>query len=556
VIRKVVLRRFKKFKEVTFTLPGHLVIAGPNNTGKTTLLQAIAAWDLAFSRWKELGMFHRRGGSYPWAPIARQAFSAVPLRQFDLLWNEKSTGRSIEIEIQHTQGWSVTMEIKHDSTEQVKVRPLANVEPIVLSFFFVEPTTIFVPPMTGLATEEPLYARPQFLNTMIGQARPGEVLRNLLVEANHAEGSWRFLADSIRRLFNYELLPPDDSGAYIIAEYQMVQGGPRFDIASAGSGFQQVLMLLTFLATRPGATLLLDEPDAHLHVILQDAIYGELRAVAAAKGSQLIIATHSEVIIDSVDPGELCVLFQTPRLLATNAERSRLIKSLGILTNVEVMLAESAPGILYLEDHTDLEILRAWAKALDHPALPLLTTSLFWHKSVGDARRGGHGVSSRDHYECLKLVRENLPGLEILDRDGNSNLPETEIIGSGLQRLRWRRYEIESYLIHPESLKRFVELQLGPGAHSESGIQDMLAYMERLLQADFLRDPMNPIPLVENFLAGKKARTEILPPILDAAGLIAFPYTRYHEIAEVMRPEEIHPEVREKLDAICGAFLE
>ena len=47
-------------------------------------------------------------------------------------------------------------------------------------------------------------------------------------------------------------------------------------------------MLLTFLNTRPGSVLLLDEPDAHLHVILQDAIYGELRrgrGPAAARSS-------------------------------------------------------------------------------------------------------------------------------------------------------------------------------------------------------------------------------------------------------------------------------
>lgn len=67
-------------------------------------------------------------------------------------------------------------------------------------------------------------------------------------------------------------------------------------------------MLLTFLYTRPDSVLLLDEPDAHLHVILQDVIYGELRSVAAQQNSQLIISTHSEVLVNSVTPRELCVL--------------------------------------------------------------------------------------------------------------------------------------------------------------------------------------------------------------------------------------------------------
>jgi len=36
--------------------------------------------------------------------------------------------------------------------------------------------------------------------------------------------------------------------------------------------------------------------------------------------------------------------------------------------------------------------------------------------------------------------------------------------------------------------------------------------------------------------------------------LPGLPYTRYHEIAALMKPEEVHPEVREKLDAIVSAF--
>jgi predicted ATPase len=170
--------------------------------------------------------------------------------------------------------------------------------------------------MTGLSKEEPLYANPETVADLLGQAKPGDVLRNLLAQVSRSEKAWSELSTSIERLFGYRLLPPDASGAYIIAEYQASEGGPRLDISSAGSGFQQVLMLLTFLNTRPATVLLLDEPDAHLHVLLQDSIYGELRAVAAREQSQLIMATHSEVIINSVDPRELWVTLQTVRPLA------------------------------------------------------------------------------------------------------------------------------------------------------------------------------------------------------------------------------------------------
>ena len=549
MIERVTIRRFKRFDEVTFDLPGHIVLAGPNNTGKTTMLQAVAAWDLALTRWKQLNDFQRHGGSYTRAPIARQAFSAVPLRAFDLLWNERRYFGSIEIEVQSKKGWTVAMELIADSTEQVYVRPKPADPSMVRQ---AQLSTVFVPPMTGLSTNEPVYLRPK-VDQLLGQGKPGDIIRNLLVEAHHT-AAWDVLKDSIQRLFRYELLPPDSTGADIIAEYKAHPTGPRLDIASAGSGFQQVLMLLTFLHTRPGSILLLDEPDAHLHVILQDAIYGELRSVAARQNSQLIIATHSEVIINSVEPRELCMLMNHPRILDSVVDRTRLADSLGVLTHTDVMLAQDAPGILYVEGYTDIHLLLEWARILDHPAYDTLTTKLFWRPTVWESRTGAPGVKAKDHYEALQLIRDNLPGLILLDGDDDPRVPETTITGSGLQRLRWRRYEIESYLVHPTALERFIEKEVGAGALSAEARKDMRAYLEQTFTPAFLQYPLAPNPLVDAYLQQRKARTEVLPPILAAAGLHGFPYTRFNEIASVMLPEEIHPEVKEKLDAIQRAF--
>lgn len=550
MIRKVVIRRFKRFDEVEFTFPDHIVLAGPNNMGKTSVLQAIAAWSLAFKRWKELNDFQRRRGAYTKAPIARQAFSAVPLRSFELLWSERKYWGSAEITIQ-TSGWTITMELIADSTEQIHVRPKADISPDQARA--ADLSTVFVPAMSGLSTDEPVYQRPK-LNQLLGQAKPGDVLRNLLVEANSIEDAWHELCDSIQHLFGYSLEPPDATGAHILAEYRTRPSGPKLDIASAGSGFQQVLMLLTFLHTRPASIFLLDEPDAHLHMILQDVIYGELRRVAAEKKSQLIIATHSEVIINSVEPKELCVMLNEPRFLSDSEERTRLIKSLAVLSNEDVMLAMETPGILYVEDYTDLEILRAWAKILKHPAYTLLTTNLFWRKTVAESRPGGTGIKARDHYDALMLVTPDLPALELVDGDSHPGVQPAQITGEGFQRVRWRRYEIESYLIHPAALERFVEQQIGPGKHSEQARADLRAHLEKIFRNGFLQDPTAEDPLIEAYLEQRKARTEVLPPILNAAGLPGFPYTRYHEIAALMLPEEIHPEVREKLDAIVKAF--
>ena len=545
MIHTIRIRGFKRFDEVEFRLPGHVVLAGPNNTGKTTVLQAIASWALALRRWRELNDFNPRQG-YVKVPISRPAFSAVPLRSFDFLWKDRRYQERIEIELRHN-AWSVTMEFIPDSTEQIYVRPAANASAETLRNLDLQ--AAYVPSMTGLGIDEPLFHMPK-IEQLLGLGRPGEVLRNLLAEASHDEKSWARIQESIKKLFGYELLPPDTSTANILSEYRVAgTTRPQFDIASSGSGFQQVLMLLAFMNTRPGALLLLDEPDAHLHVILQDAIYHELRAAAARHRSQLIIATHSEVVINSVEPRELYAVLDEPRRIADNAERSRLVSSLRVLSNADVMQACDARGILYVEDYTDINILRAWAAQLGHRADKLLSAEIMWKPMVFQAQEGRQGIKAEDHFKALELIRDALPGLLLLDGDAHGDIGDTPITGSGLQRLRWRRYEIESYLVHPDSLARFVAHAVGSDS-AALHVEDLLAYWHKEFPPGVFEEPLEE----HSYLTGTKARTLLLPPLLNAAGLHGLPYTRYYEIAAQMLPEEIHPEVVEKLDAICRAF--
>ena len=555
MIHTLRIRGFKRLgREAEFRLRGHVVLAGPNNTGKTTVLQAIASWALALRRWRELNDFNPRKG-YTYAPIARQAFTAVPVRSFDLMWTNRLYHRNnpVEIELRHNDGWSVTMELVADSTEQIYVRPTADAPSDVLRKLDLR--VVFIPPMTGVGIDEPVFQQPK-IEQLLGLGRPGEALRNLLAEVNRDEAAWAALQASVVKLFGYKLLPPDTSGAHIRAEYRMAEADgvarPHLDIASAGSGFQQVLMLLALLNARPGAVVLPDEPDAHLHVILQDAIYHELRTVAARQRSQLIVATHSEVVINAVEPRELYVMLNEPRAIADNAERSRLISTLRVLSNTDVMQAMEVRGVLYVEDYTDIDILRTWAARLHHRAETLLTTELMWKPAVFQTRDSdvdNLGIRARDHFDALQLVRDALRGLELVDGDAHRGIQGSAITGAGLQRLRWRRYEIESYLVHQDALARFIESIVGDESAS-SHVDDMRAYMRREFPPGVIDDPLGDHP----FLNGTKARTEILPPLLEAAGLYDLPYTRYHEIARVMLPEEIHPEVVEKLDAICRAF--
>ena len=87
------------------------------------------------------------------------------------------------------------------------------------------------------------------------------------------------------------------------------QSGCVLDLSSAGRGLQQTLLLLAHLYANPKTVLLLDEPDAHLEVLRQRQIYQLLTDVASQQGSQVIAASHSEVVLNEAANRDVVIAF-------------------------------------------------------------------------------------------------------------------------------------------------------------------------------------------------------------------------------------------------------
>ena len=181
-------------------------------------------------------------------------------------------------------------------------------------------------------------------------------------------------------------------------------GLPQFDIASGGSGFHQVLLLLSFFYARPATVFLLDEPDAHLHAMLQRQIYDRLRAVASRRDCQLIIATHSEVILDSTDPGRVVSFLGKPHPLVRADQRDQVREAMSRLTTLELLLAEQGRAVLYCEGESDFQILNPLADSaaiVSVPASKELLPQMF--------EVAGRPLEKRDFY----LIAQNMRAEEI-----------------------------------------------------------------------------------------------------------------------------------------------
>ncbi|MBI4383117.1 MAG: AAA family ATPase [Nitrospinae bacterium] len=558
MITKVRVRYFKKFEDEEFDLREHIILAGQNNSGKTTLLQAIAVWNLALRKWlakRASSKAKIRTG----VTITRKEFTAIPLREMSLLWTNASTALKKE-ELQGKKAgpprvmtialvgkttadeWELAFEFRYQGEEVISVKPSVGHEgeiPKAVEDFNV----VHVPPFSGIGAEETQYKR-EYQDLLIGQGKPGDIVRNLLVEV-HAEKDkphWDDLREQIKQLFGFTLLPPNYEGRpFILCEYlpgipkgKGMNGLPRLDIASAGSGFHQVLMLLAFFYARPASILLLDEPDAHLHVILQEQIYDKLKKIAVDRRCQLIIATHSEVLIDATSPNRILSFYKAPHLLVDDTDRDQVREALKRLTVMDMLLAESASGILYVESESDFNLLRSWAEVLNHPMGAWFNDSPLWREN-----KGRNPKEARAHFFALRAVKPKIKGYLLLDGD-NRNLPDRELSGDHLTIGRWIRYEAESYLIHPEALLRFAEAGLPLYANN---------YLHDKLPGSVFRNPLEN----DDYLNRTPASKTLLPGFFKEAN-IDLPKSEYYRIAEQMKKEEIPPEVKEKLDQIYRAL--
>jgi len=532
MIHKVVIQNFKKFEHLEFTLLDHLVIAGPNSSGKTTLLQAIASWTELALQWGQQhpNSIREEDGTYPTISLNLFRFVATPLADFDHLWKNKNIQQPISIWL-HSKEWKIGFELLYREKELASVRPAKDVSENDLYQYFKKPLTVtYIPTLSGLDIGEPFYNE-VVIPFRLARAQAGSVLRNMLLMISQDSKKWEQLKDAVRSFSGYELDTPVGT-AEIHARYRHSHQNISFDLSSGASGFLQVLMIYATLLYKDSSVVLIDEPDAHLHILMQNKIYRNLQEYTREHKVQLMIATHSERLINATEKHNL--RFLSDRLYTVQDNR-KLVDTL-YLDNIDIFLAKTEPRILYVEGTTDSKILREWARILKHPLSSYLERPFLWETAQ-------HEWPAQRHFVAIQLVMPHFLGVELCDGNGRdrSKLPD---VPKGMIRLYWDRYEIESYLIHPEALIRYVE-----NSNGSKAAKKVTTYTHKQLPIALHDDPFDD---TSSYLQDSKAK-KILSEILNSANLNVNARD-YYLIAAQMKKSEIHPEVIKKLDMIAEHF--
>ncbi len=562
MLTKLTIRNFKIFSNVEIELGERVVFIGPNNSGKTSALQALAVWDIGVKRWLEKRGSGAVPSKRPGVTVSRQDLIAVPVPAANLLWrdlhvreSEKRQGKPpatrnvlIEIGVEGVdkETWECRLEFDYANEESFYCRPpLASEQEktrMVVPAFLKDLQIAYLPPMSGLAAREDRLELGS-IRVRLGEGRTAEVMRNLcwqVLQSQNGEAKWEEICRSIENLFGAKLHTPKyiAERGEIVMEYS-TQSGTTLDISSSGRGQQQTLLLLAHMAVNPGSVLLLDEPDAHLEILRQRQIYDVLSNQAEKMGSQIIAASHSEILLAEAADRDVVVAF-VGKPHRINDRGAQVLKSLREIGFEQYYLAEQTGWVLYLEGSTDLAILNALAQRLNHPVREYLARP-FVHYVANQPRK------AQEHFHGLREAKPNLAGIAIYDRL-DIHLPADAF----LKQYSWRKRELENYLCQRQTFLAYAreegeKAMGGPifGLEWQNAMEQAVAEVEQALRTlgkDAWSDDI-------------KASDEFLTPLFQRFYEIlrrpnVMSKTNFHVLAKYLAPEAIGEEIIQILDAI------
>jgi len=559
MITRFAIKNFKRIGELDLDLSARVALVGPNNSGKTTLLQALTIWDIGLRKWAS-----QRNGSKArtrtGVTINRNDLLSTPIPSALLLWkdlhvrkkeykeNGKTGTQNIRFElcaegVTAGKSWKVGLEFDYANTESLYCRLLEEKTNKPFPECALTERMGFLPPMSGLAPFEDRLVE-DVLFRKIGEGRTSEVLRNLLwILCTEQPEKWDILTADIQRLFSAQLFKPvlSEPGGVLSMEYQET-GGKKLDLSSAGRGFQQMLLILGFLYSGQNSILLLDEPDAHLEVLRQKEVYQFLSKSAAQTGSQIIVATHSETVLDeAAQTGQVIAFVGKPHDLIKNAE---LKKALNLIGYTDYVQAERFGRIVYMEGSTDLSMLKAFAELLDHPIRQLL--DWLFVKYLSNNRPD----DTYAHFFGLREAFPDLRGWALYDHI-EKRIGERP----GITETMWERREFENYLKVPDVLYRWAEQLYNPDMALFQPVKEaMRTAVEKTIAPMHLEDPADP------WWYDEKMSDNILAPVFSRyykeLGLpVAMNKGDYYQLVSFMQPKEVDPEINNKLEALLE-FLE
>ena len=469
------IHNFRKFDRYAVTFGDRNLLVGPNNAGKSTLIETLRVISIVVNRFGALNF-----DSPPdWLDGIERSRGVVPsLRGLDF-----DLGR--ETFHQYNDPPAVlTATFSGGSTVTAYLGPQSDIYAVVRDSdgaaitskgqarLFTQPR-IGIQPQVGplVRNERPLADR--YVRGSLDSTLAPTHFRNQLRLLEHyfdvfkksAEATWPAL-----RIDGVELV---GRGEQLHLELFVRDGSFVGEVAAMGHGLQMWLQLMWFLArSRDDGTIVLDEPDVYMHPDLQRRLIRFL----LGRGQQVVVATHSVEMMAEVEPHEL-VPIDAGRASATRARDLRdvqtIVDQVGGVHNIEFARLSRARRYL-VASSADQRLLKRFQDIVapaSEDALDILPTFPLeawddWPYVVAmklaiDATRDEPATPI-----CL-LAPDLRSEVDIESR-------RTEARRQGIDLHIWHRRSLANYLLNPVAIARAAQTASGSARPTDDEIAERL----------------------------------------------------------------------------------
>ena len=510
------LKNFKKFDEINVDLNenGLTLISGVNNSGKTSILHALAVWEYA----KILLVNYRGEGSLlegynvekKGLGIAPESFSPISIPSLRYLWKDQKTNGAYQLKIK--VGWKGL----NDRNLYLEIAYTLNGNNFAikksdsnLSASDKIPTIAYLPPFGGMNENESWLSLAD-RRKLIGKGQAGSVIRNLLLDLHESHEStieekkkeyfpdkkrltqadqqilksisteWRQLKEILAEVFHVNLYVNDFNSHFhnfISVDVLDLIKNPdtqekernnssKRDLMIEGSGFLQWLSVFALVLDKSNDILLLDEPDAHLHSSLQSLLMEKLEKICEENNKQILMVSHSSELIKLIDYQKvLHVENSKAKYLKNNEEKVLVLEGLGskYFPLLDSMIEHRK--VLLIENASDARILKSLCTKLgkDWPENIVVWVTNKKHKERKTLiielnqkitqETGKHIIA----YSLRDLDDENYSTTNSSLHNNGQDVQKDDSGQHVIMMYRTlRRREIENYLIIPEAISRYI----------------------------------------------------------------------------------------------------
>jgi predicted ATPase len=349
MLRRFHVENYKALRAVTIDLTPIHVLIGPNDSGKTSVLEAIAALSRSATKpmhavfqghWEKLELVWQQRAELPvvleaeFAPVDTASLGYQLRLAFSTHHEPRIFGERIEYASetvwertagQHSESWVSSSRNPGlpDSKEIRSARQIVNLLDGTSQYRWVpqhlalpvesSASRSFVIGPTGLGLA-------RFLDDLLGEYRKEfDELERRFCELfqRSSDGQPTFGGIKLRSSKAYRISPEDP-----VSVVEAGQAGKRLYFSLAGSdaiipasqASDGVLIILAYLAVlyspKPPRFLLLEEPENGIHPKRLVEIIGMLRELVAEQGNrtQIVLTTHSPYLLDLFQPEEVTLL--------------------------------------------------------------------------------------------------------------------------------------------------------------------------------------------------------------------------------------------------------